>query len=125
MLPAGAKKQKGDRRADTRAFAIDARKQRHNGARADSNQRSGQCRRRVGHVGRRMPAQPAGDTGLRNEGRHGAGNEERRQQAEQHVGRQVGGQTTCPAIEQLEYEFHGESSILSVRRRVFMIVAVR
>ena len=38
--------------------------------------------------------------------RHGAGNEEGRQQAQQHMGRQVGGEIACTAVQEVQSRFH-------------------
>ena len=102
-------KQEGDRRADAGAFAVNAGEQRHDGARADRNQRTGQGGGRVGNIGGGVPAQPARDAGFRDERRHGAGDEEGRQQAQQHVCGQVRRQASGSAVQQCQQQFHAST----------------
>ncbi len=116
--------QEGDRRPQPGTFLVDAGEQRHDGAGAHRQQRAGRRRGRVGHAVGRATAQPARDAGLGNQRGHGAGNEECRQQAQQHMGREVGGQVAGPAIHQVQegvhrWRAHGHvcaSSVTAFRR---------
>ena len=93
------KKQKGDRRTQTRAFFINACKQRHDGAGTHRQQRSGRSGSRVRHCLAGIAPEEAGDDLRRNQRRHRAGNKKRRQQAQQHVCRKVGRQVAETAMQ--------------------------
>ncbi|MYZ54203.1 tRNA (adenosine(37)-N6)-threonylcarbamoyltransferase complex dimerization subunit type 1 TsaB, partial [Malikia spinosa] len=67
------------------ALAVEAGKRRHEGAGADRQQRTGSGGGRIGDMGRRAAPEPARDAGLRDQRRHRTGNEEGRQQAQQHM----------------------------------------
>jgi hypothetical protein len=98
--------QEGDGRPDAGALAVDAGKQRHDGAGADRQQRAGSGGGRIGDMGRRAAPEPARDAGLRDQRRHRAGNEEGRQQAQQHMRGQIGRQAAGAAMEQFQHEIH-------------------
>ncbi len=92
--------QERDGRAEARALGEDPGKQRNDRARADGEQRPGGGSRGVGGRPGRVAAEEAGDGLLRDQRRHRPGDEERRQQAEQHVRGEVGGEVPQAALEQ-------------------------
>ena len=91
--------QEGDRRAEARALLVDAGEERNDGARAHRQQRTRGGGGRVGHGLAGVAPEEAGDGLLGDQRRHRAGDEEGRQQAQQHVGREIGGQIAQTAIE--------------------------
>ena len=79
------KEQKSDGGPQTGSLFINAGEKRNDGAGADRQQRTGGRRRGVGDVFGRLAPQKTHDRFARDERRHAAGDEEGRQQAEQHV----------------------------------------
>ncbi len=98
-----SEEEEGDRRTEPGALPVDAREQGHDRAGADRENGTGQRGRRIGDVFRGVPAQEAGDRFLRDQGRHGPGDEERGNQAEQDVRGQIRGQVAQAALQEFQH----------------------
>ena len=85
-------------------FLVDAGEERQNGARADRQHEPPQGRGRIGHVLRGRAAQVARDGLFGHQRSQRAGDEEGRQQAQQHVRGQVRRQTAQARLQQLQNE---------------------
>ena len=92
-------KEKGDGRPQPSALFVDAGKEGHDGAGAHGQHAPRQRRRRIGDVLGRVAPQEARDGLFGHQGRQAAGDEKGRQQAEQDVRRQVGGQVAQATLE--------------------------
>ena len=87
-----ADEQKGDGRPQPGALGIDAGEKGQDGAGTDGQHKPACRGHGIGEPGGRIASQVAGDSLLGDQGGHSPGDKERRNQAEQDVGRQVGGQ---------------------------------